>query len=528
SNYSHRIGFELRQKLDTLARLRVEGSATIVGGENRDIAETLIRNEAQTVDDYTVNQFTQTERPSGDISIRYNRGGGGGRRSFMGGGQTANRTFGINAGASYNKNQTDLDVLTEGLNEGTALPGALVNGQQVQDRRTDSYNFEVGVDYAEPIGKSWRLRFDGDADLDRDEGNFNFRLGEDRTANLLDRDWLSLGAAASMIYTFGKGSNLSFGTRYQANTLTLDGDVMKEDNFNFLLPFVRLRMRMKKGFFSANLNSSSRAPSIGQLQTIAQPNTSGRVSIGNPDLEPAVNTRFNSFMWFNDQFRAISANFNVNLTYTDNAFGNSVTFTEGQQIYQTINVGHAWSGGLFASSTIGMNFINGELRLKGNVNGSRGVGFVDEVSQVNTSISTSAGISVTTELNEDSYILVGYDLSRFVNSFEGDGSPTTGQTTHDLLGQFELEVSPKWRFESRFLYSIFAANDFAAAQNIPDLRVSLELRPFRKKGHFIRFSASDLFNQNTIVRRSVQPFVTTETTADGLGRYYLATFHYKI
>ncbi|MEM6771242.1 MAG: hypothetical protein AAF597_11715, partial [Bacteroidota bacterium] len=122
----------------------------------------------------------------------------------------------------------------------------------------------------------------------------------------------------------------------------------------------------------------------------------------------------------------------------------------------------------------------------------------------------------------------GYDRNNFTNSFSGERSVTTTQITNNFLLQFELEVSPRWRFESRFRYSIFEATDFGEEQTIPDLRLSLELRPFKQQRHFIRLSASDLFNQNTIINRSVNQFSTVETTANGLGRYYLATFYYKL
>ncbi|MBC6996491.1 TonB-dependent receptor [Neolewinella lacunae] len=517
-SYSHRLGFEFRQKLDSFARIRVEGALNLSGGDNLSAANTIIRNDETLVDDYSVRDFSEVDQPRGNLSLDYNRRIG----------RDEGRTFRAGINGSYQKNQNDIDVLTDGLNEGLAIPGALVNGQQIQNRLTNSTNLGASVNFTNPLSDKWRISARGEASYDKDEGDYRFRVGEESTINLLDRTWTVYTAGTGLIYEFGKGGNLSFGADYAAPTLDLAGDQVQSTNYGFLLPYTRLRLRMKKGFFSANINSDARAPAISQLQTIAQPGTSGRVTVGNPNLTPAVNTRFNSFIWFNDQFRAISANANVSATYTDNAFGNAVTFTDGQQIYQTINVGHAWSGNIYLGTTIGMNFINGELRIDGGLNGSRGEGFVDGVSRVNTTVSSNAGANVTTELNEDSFIKVGYSFNRFSNSFQGDESPTTTQLTHNLLGQFELEVSPKWRFESRFMYSIFAASQFAAQQNIPDLRLSLELRPFRKKGHFLRISASDLFNQNTIVNRSVNPFVTTETTADGLGRYFLATFHYKL
>ena len=541
SQYSHNLGFEFRQRVDSTSRLRLKGSAYIIGGDNEIQATTFVKNAGELVDDYRVRELNNNERPGGEISLRYNRGESGGRRRGFGGGSGApRRTFEANLEASYQENKTDLDLLTEDLDEvsSSEFVGALINGTQLQDRRTNTTNLSGGVNYTEPLGTKWRLRLGAGYDLDRDEGDYRFRFQEDQTVNLLDRDWSTVQGNVSLIRNIGKGGNISFGTNYEANnltyeagTLTTTGVESRDDNYNYLLPFVRVRTRYKKGFFSANISTSSRAPSISQLQTIVEPSANGRSSVGNPDLEPAVNTRFNTFLWFNDQFRAISTNINLNVTYTDNAFGNSVAFTEGQQIFRPVNVGHAWQGGVNLGGTLGINAINGELRVEGGLNASRGIGFVDNVQQLNTSVSSSVGANITTELNEDSYLKLGYDLNNFTNSFEGENSGRSTdvtQLTHNLLAQFELEVSPKWRFESRFLYSIFAASEFAGDQNIPDLRLSLELRPFRKKRHFFRISASDIFDQNTIINRSVSSFVTTETTSDGLGRYFLGTFHFKI
>ncbi len=532
--YSHKLGFDFRQRVDSTSRLRLRGSAYITGGENEIQALTSVKNDGSLVDDYNVRELNNNESPGGSVSLSYNRGSsGGGRRGFGGGGGQPRRTFEARLNASYQENVSDLDLLTEGLDEisSSEFLGSLINGTQLQNRRTNTTNLSGNVSYTEPLGSKWRLRLGTGYGLDRDEGDYRFRFQEEVAVNLLDRDWASLEGNVSLIRSIGKGGNVSFGTNYEANKLTLGGDEMRDDNYNFLLPFIRLRTRYKKGFFSANVTTSSRAPSISQLQTIVEPSANGRSSVGNPELEPAMNTRFSTFLWFNDQFRAISSNINVNLTYTDNAFGNAVTFTDGQQIFKPVNVGHAWQGGVNAGATLGINAINGELRVQGSLNGSRGIGFVDNVEQLNTSISSTVGANITTELNEDSYLKLGYDLNNFTNKFEGENNSSNSdvsQLTHNLLAQFELEVSPKWRFESRFLYSIFAESEFSASQNIPDLRLSLELRPFRKKRHFFRISASDLFNQNTIVNRSVSSFVTRETTSDGLGRYFLGTFHFKI
>ena len=176
-----------------------------------------------------------------------------------------------------------------------------------------------------------------------------------------------------------------------------------------------------------------------------------------------------------------------------------------------------------------MSFINGEMRL--NLGGfyTEGQGFVDGLSRTNTNLTLNAGTTITTELNEDSYLTAGYNINRLNNSFEDDERVSTTQIVHNLSLDFALELNPVWRFESRFNYGIYDANQLVnESQSIPDLAVQLEIRPFKKVGHYFRLSGSDLFDQNTIIRRNVGQFTTTETTATGLGRYFLGTFFYKL
>jgi hypothetical protein len=516
-SFSHRVGFEYRQKVDSVGRIRVNGSAFLTGGANNSLANTIITGQDFT-EDYTVDQRTNNERPGGDIRASYNTRVG----------KEEGRTFQASVDGSYNETINDLNLTTTGLGEELAIPGALANGQQFQDQLTKNTSLGGRLNFTEPLSEKWRLSMTGNYEIDQNEGDYDFRLDEDETENLLTRTWEGYTGTVSLVHPFGRGNNFSFGTGYQSKELGLEGDVMRNQRFNYLLPNARLRLRLKKGFFGTNFNTSVNAPSVNQLQTIAQPGSTGRVTIGNAELEPAVRHTLRTFLWFNDQYRAISANANLSATYTDNAFGNSVTFTRGQQIYQTVNVSHAWTGNAFFGSTIGMNFINGEFRVDANIIGSRGQGFVDGESQTNISTTASLGGNITSELNEDSFIKLGYTFTTNRNAFSDDSAPVIETITHDLLAQFELEVNPRWRLETRFLYRFFEDAGFTGSTDIPDLRAAFEVRPFKKARHYFRIAAFDLLDQNTVINRTAQAFVNSETTSDALGRYFLCTFYYRL
>ena len=520
SRYSHRLGFEFEQEIDTTSRFSVRGSGYYTGDDNQGLANTTATNGEGESETYTVDEQTKTTSPGGDVFLRYNRRVGG----------RAGRSFGANVGGSRRVNQNDLQLLTSGLSEdgpGLTFVGALVNGLQFQDRRTTSNSVNGDVRYVEPITKKLGVELSGGYRLDEDEANFEFRLNEQRTENLLNRKFTTLEGGTSLVYRYGKGNNIEVGANFESDNMTLSGDTIRDTRFNYILPNFSYRVRGKKGFYNLRYRANVRAPSVSDLQTVARPSVTGRVSVGNVELTPSVDHRVSGFMWFNDQFRALNFNINVDLGYTDNAFGNSLTFTPGQQIYKTINVSHAWSTGAFAGATIGMDVINGELRINGNTNSSRGQGFVDGVSRINITTNYSGTVDVTTELNEQSFVKAGYTYSRNGNRFDDDETEEIITITHDVTTQFELEINPKWRFESRLLYRFFEASAFAAVDPIPDLRASIEWRPF-KKGHYFLFAGEDLLNQNTVINRQAQAFVTSETISNGLGRYLLATFHYQL
>ena len=519
--YSHRLGFEYEQEIDTTSRFSIRGSGYYTGNDNQGLANTTASNQQSESETYTVDEQTKTTSPGGDIYLRYNRRVGG----------RAGRSFGVNVSGNRRINQNDLQLLTEGLSEegpGLTFVGALVNGLQFQDRRTTSNTIGGDVRYVEPITTKLGLEFSGGYRLDEDEADFAFRLNEQRTENLLNRKFTTVEGGTALVYRYGKGNNVELGANFESDNMTLSGDTVRDTRFNYLLPNFSYRIRGKKGFYNLRYRANVRAPSVSDLQTVARPSVTGRVNVGNVNLTPSVDHRLSGFMWFNDQFRALSFNINADIGYTDNAFGNSLTFTPGQQIYQTINVSHAWSTGAFAGATIGMDFINGELRVNANTNSSRGQGFVDGVSRTNITTNYSGSIDVTTEFNEKSFLKTGYTYSRNGNRFEDEETREIITVTHDVTTQFELELNPKWRFESRLLYRFFEASAFTAVKPIPDLRASFELRPFKKKGHYFVLSGEDLLNQNTVINRQAQAFVTSETISNGLGLYVLATFHYQL
>jgi hypothetical protein len=521
SNYSHGLNVRFEQEIDTTSRLNFRARGSYSGNDNLSNARTNVDGGRGEQQEYTVDELDEGNSPSGSARLNYNRRMGGKK----------GRTLSLGVSGSYDENLTDLDILTQGLAdnpENLTIVGALQNGRQFQDRRSTSLNYDGSAEYVEPLSEKFGLETEVAYTHDESEGDFTFRLNEDRVANLLNRKWTTAEAGTGLVYRYGKGNNLQFGADVVRGNLTLSGDTSSTFAQTYVLPRASFRMRSGKGFYRIGYNANVQAPSIVNLQTVARPNVTGRVNLGNPDLTPAIRHNVSGNVWYNDQFRAISANAYVSAGYTDNAFGNELTFTPGQQIYRTVNVSHAWSNQVYLGTTIGMAFMKGELRMNANGGNSVGQGFVDGEARTNRTTNYSGTVDLTTEFNEKTFLKAGYTYARNANSFDDAETETIATSTHDLVTQFELEVSDFWRLETRFLYRIFDATSFAPVDPIPDLRASIELRPFKKKGHYFIIAGEDLLNQNTVINRQAQAFVTSETISNGLGRYFLATFHYSL
>ena len=114
-------------------------------------------------------------------------------------------------------------------------------------------------------------------------------------------------------------------------------------------------------------------------------------------------------------------------------------------------------------------------------------------------------------------------------------------TRYSLEGQQDIDYS-SWAFTTNsrvdlkggwvFRYDFeYILNEGLAAgvnQNLAILNASLEKTIFKKKNGFLRFSAYDIFKQNTNITRTVSGNYITDTRTNRLTRYVMLTFTYRL
>ncbi|MEM9931287.1 MAG: hypothetical protein AAF840_15835, partial [Bacteroidota bacterium] len=467
------------KKIDSTGRINLSASYAQNGSDNSNSAATQIFSANTLLDDYSVDQMNDSNTPQIKVAGNYNR-----RLKKKG------RSLRLYINGDYSTTDVNSRIITEGLSENLDLPGTLINGLQQQLQANEDRTANAGFNFTEPLSKKWRLGLLASYNHDEAEGNFSYEHENEIVRNVLTRTWSGTRLGTRLIHPFGKGNNFSMGVDYHHRELSLEGDETRQEPYRYWLPFARLRLRTGKSWINFRYNTSRQAPSLGQLQSIAIPGSTGRVAVGNPSLQPTYQHRLSGNFWMNDEFRGLSFYTSANASYTDQAFGNAVTLTQGQQIYQTVNVSHAWSQSANLGSNISLNFIKGQLQLNGNYNRTVGQGLVNTISRTNINNNLTASATLTTEFNEKSFLSLGYTWSRGKNFFQNDEAPAILTIRNQLSTRLELEFTRLIRLESRFTYSLFETSAFGGDNTVSDLMVAMEIRLFKTKEHFFR-----LFNR---------------------------------
>ncbi|MCG8469773.1 MAG: TonB-dependent receptor, partial [Gemmatimonadetes bacterium] len=210
----------------------------------------------------------------------------------------------------------------------------------LQDQSTTGHTFGhlVRLSWTEPLAERTTLELFGRwSGNDQDEDKSIFDLN-DGTPVFND----ALSSAFERTYTYLRGG-LRFNTNnedtrlvlgLQVQSSELDGTVLDLDQritsgFTHVLPSANLRLRLGE---SRNLNvryvTSTREPSMTELQPFTDNSDPLEIYVGNPSLTPEYNHRLNADYRFFDQFSFLNLFAYTNLNFTTNNISQSRTVDE--------------------------------------------------------------------------------------------------------------------------------------------------------------------------------------------------------
>lgn len=544
-NLNHRFNFNIEYKPDTLNYFKFIPTFSYGGVRSNEAfaGKLQARNSARTViSDYTGNLYAKSSAPNLGLNVLYNH------RFHKRG-----RNFSVLlTGGTATDDQYENPVYNYLAGRAGAPVNQLINSYS----RTDSAG--TSFSYLEPLGKKSYLEFNYnyhnsrttaerltdtitvDGEVNRDpilsnDYKFSFitnRFGANyRVAEKKYNFTLGLAAQPTLL----KGSS-SANTPVRHTTFNLSPVLRYVYNFNDLQAL------------AFNFQGASSAPAYHRLQPVVDfSNTSYPVQ-GNPDLLPEFNNTFQ--IRYNKFGDGTGRTFFSTLSFTRtdhkivvNTVTYPVNYIADPKLAGTILTNYQNASGFYNASAYYVLvgawakrkytwFFNGRISYNNNISyltdvlDSLGM---NQISQKNTAknlvLTQGARFRVDIADVVDAEVNANYLISHSSNS-------VTHVNLNNNFQTITLGTNGKFYFFKHWtlscIYSKAINKGYLGPTNPNLLDTYIERRFLKNNAAAIRFSAYDLFNENTGFTSTQNAYAITQSNINRLGRYYLLTFTLRL
>lgn len=557
-NTNHRANLRIDYRLDSLTTIRIIPNLSWLQSNYRNNSRAAtFDGSGDTLNTSRTNYNSTGEGFSGNNSLLL-------LRKFRKRGRTVSVNWNVsmnnqdNLGINQSINtfaQSTAPISTTGLST-TAVPGSqtATNGlfarniNQQNDQQTRSMTNSVNLSYTEPLSLRQTLEFhytlsNNRNTSDRVVSDFNETTGRyDLRNTRLSNDFVNT-------YMTNRGGltwqtrrlkyNYAFGIDAQQASLRsnnlgddVNGRVDLSRTFTNLLPNALFTYNFAKNrTLRINYRTRTNAPSVNQLQPVADNTNPLNIRLGNTELQPEyshnLSLNFNRFE--PTTFRSLFAS--LNASRTDNKIVNATSFNRsGAQTTQPINTNGYYnvSGFLVLGRPLMFSQQRVNLNLTSNVTYNRGTSFVN--SQPNRSQNWLVGqrVGVTTNIDEklDLNLSGNINLQSARYSLQPNQNTTfLNQTvTFDVFYQLPLNFT----FSTDVYYNHYGGNSGSYNQSFTLWNAALSRQLFKQKQGELRLQVFDLLNQNQSIVRNVTDTYTEEVQSRVLNRYFLISFVYNI
>lgn len=410
---------------------------------------------------------------------------------------------------------------------------------QEQSRTGRTLSFSQRVSLTQPLGERSVFEIFGERRaIDEDQDNVVFDVG---SGTPILNTALSSGFERTYSYLRGglrlnrngEDARLVLGLQVQSSNLDgtiLDRDERIENGYTHLLPSANLRLQIDDSkTFNVRYNTSTREPSMTELQPFADNTNPLRTYIGNPNLTPEYTHSVNADYRFFDQFSFVNLFSYVRFSYTlDDIIQSRSVDDRALQTLTPVNIDHSWS--TQAGLTYGrpIRSIGARVNLDYSVQHTRGVEIL------NGSDNNSRVWRNTIDANVDNRDKAVFDLragARFsFNDVEYSLNPELNQGYLDrtFYGNGLIRFGDGWTAGTTFNYRLYDEAVFGASdRNVAMLQASISKLAMDDRVE-VELVGFDLLDQNQGVTYTSGGSFIQERRSDSLGRYVMLKVHYRL
>ncbi|MBI3194874.1 MAG: outer membrane beta-barrel protein, partial [Ignavibacteriae bacterium] len=461
--------------------------------------------------------------------------------------ETTGRTFSIELRNGLNNR--------EGTGEVNSL-AAYYRGQmstndtinQHSTTKTVGTSFSSRIVYTEPIAENTQLQFSynpsfskNNADNRRSDfssATNSYSLLDTSLSNQYENKYTTQNAGVAYRWR-DSYVNLNLEMSYQI--ADLEGEQVfpftssTKKTFYNLLPSAFMQYKISE---TDNIHSfyrtSTREPSINQLQNVVDNSNPLLLTSGNPDLKPSLTHTLMSRYSLTSVDRTKTTFLMFMTSYTNNYIGNSTVTSSldstkrGAQLTYPVNLDDNWSVRSFITHGFPVATIKSNLNINAGYTFSQTPGLINNDINITNSTGINFGIVVSSNISED----VDYTIS-----YSGNYNISRNSLQKELDNNYYYHNSGL-KFNATFWEGVVLRNELtntlytglgeAYSQNYWLWNLSLGKKIFSNQNGELRLTVTDLLNQNTSVNRSVTETYVEDSNNQELGKYLLLMFTYTI
>lgn len=432
---------------------------------------------------------------------------------------------------------------TSNLASSTTLagaPGGTTVRDLLQTQRRDSRTFTTGqrLGLTEPLGGGRVLELYGQHRAISEDQTYDVNDLVNGTP-VLNTD---LSRAFERTYSYLQG-----GTRFSRNTKTLrwvlgvevqnsdlQGTILGrnesiDNGFTNVLPSATMRYQFNQGSnINVNYRTSTRDPSLNELQPFVDNTDPLRTYAGNPNLTPQYQHSLQADFRRFDQFTFRNIFLYANIGYNRNQIVQSrVVDAQGRQTVMPVNLGDGWN------SNAGINFgspirsVGAQLDVDYSFNRSVGQELVNAVVNESRNTSHNVGFRVSNRAKEVFDLNAGARWGWNKVAYSINSALNQSYLTSTYYGDGTWFLSKTLSASVNGNYHVFDQNLFGPRDNIFMLGASVGMQMLDNRAE-IRLYGVDLLNENNGISITSSSSFIRQRQTPTLGRRVMVQFSYSL
>jgi len=410
---------------------------------------------------------------------------------------------------------------------------------QTQARTGRTLSLSQRLSLTQPVGVGGIFEVFGQRrEVNEDQDNSVFDIG---TGTPVFNDFLSSGFERTYSYLRGgfrfnkntEDTRFVIGLQVQRSNLDgtiLDRDEYIENGYTHVLPSADYRIQLDEAkTLNFRYTTSTREPSMTELQPFADNTNPIRTYIGNPNLTPEYSHSFNADYRFFDQFSFVNLFTYLRFSYTnDDIVQSRVIDEQALQTVMPVNIDHSWStnGGVTYGRPI--RSVGARINLNYSFNYTRGVEILNELENNSRVMRNTIEASIDNRDKEIFDVRAGarYSFNDIQNTLNQDLNQVYLDRT--FYGNAMLHYGAVWTFSTTLNYRLYDESVFGVGdRNVAMLQASISKLAMNNRVE-LELIGFDILDQNKGVAYTTGTSFIQERRTESLGQYIMLKVMYRL